>query len=336
MKAVLVTGAGGYIGSVLTRMLLEEGRTVIAVDRFFFGRTLPAHERLRVVAADVRRLDADHLEGVEAVIDLAALSNDPAGELDPELTWQVNHRARVRLARLARAAGVRRYVFPSSCSIYGFQDGLLDETSPPNPLTTYAKANLQAERDILPLTSDRFCVTVLRQATVYGLSTRMRFDLAINGMVRGLYLNGTIPVLRDGTQWRPFVHVRDTSRAMLLMLEVPAERINGQIFNVGADEQNCQILPLARGLAEALGLPFHSEWYGLPDHRSYRVSFRKIRKVLGYQPVYCPADGAREVYEALRSGQVDPHDPRTITVDWYKHLAKRGAFLERLEGWVSA
>jgi nucleoside-diphosphate-sugar epimerase len=164
----------------------------------------------------------------------------------------------------------------------------------------------------------------------------MRFDLAINGMVRGLYLNGTIPVLRDGTQWRPFVHVRDTCRAMLLVLEAPAERVNGQIFNVGADEQNCQILPLARDVAEALSLPFQFEWYGLPDHRSYRVSFRKIREVLGYQPTHSPADGAREVYEALRSGQVDPHDPRTITVGWYKHLAESGAFLERLEGGVPA
>lgn len=332
MTTVLVTGAGGYIGSVLTRMLLEEDRTVIAVDRFFFGSTLPTHERLRVVAADVRHLEASHLEGVDAVIDLAALSNDPAGELDPELTWQVNHRARVRVARLAQSAGVQRYVFPSSCSIYGFQDGLLDETSPPNPLTTYAKANLQAEQDILPLAGEQFCVVVLRQATVYGLSARMRFDLAINGMVRGLYLNGTIPVLRDGTQWRPFVHVRDTCRAMLLMLEAHAERINGQIFNVGADEQNCQILPLARGVAEAVGLPFQFEWYGHPDHRSYRVSFRKIREVLGYQPMHSPADGATEVHEALRSKQVDPHDPRTITVGWYKHLAENGAFLERLAG----
>ncbi|MDQ7839625.1 MAG: SDR family oxidoreductase [bacterium] len=332
MTTVLVTGAGGYIGSVLARMLLEEGRTVIAVDRFLFGPTLPMHERLRIVTEDVRHLEIGHLEGVDAVVDLAALSNDPAGELDPELTWQVNHRARVRVARLARAAGVRRYVFPSSCSIYGFQDGLLDETSPPNPLTTYAKANLQAESDILSFTGDRLCVTVLRQATVYGLSARMRFDLAINGMVRGLYLTGTIPVLQDGTQWRPFVHVRDTCRAMLLALEAPAEHIDGQIFNVGADEQNCQILPLARGVAEALGLPFQFEWYGLPDHRSYRVSFRKIHEVLGYQPTHSPADGATEVHEALRSKQVDPHDPRTITVGWYRHLAERGAFLKRLEG----
>jgi len=323
---VLVTGAGGYIGSVLVPMMLEAGHEVVAVDRFLFGReTLPERaERLSVLEEDVRRLRPEHLEGIEAVVDLAALSNDPSGELDPEKTWEVNHRARVRVARLARQKGVARYVLPSSCSVYGFQDGWLDESSSVNPLTTYAKANLQAERDVLPLASPDFCVVVVRQATVYGYSPRMRFDLAINGMVRGFFRNGRIPILRDGTQWRPFVHVQDTCRAMLLLLEAPQELVNGEIFNVGSDDQNVQIMPLARRVAEAMGVPFEYEWYGLPDHRSYRVSFRKIAERLGYRTTRTVEDGAREVYQALQEGRVDADDPRTITVSWYRHLIEKG------------
>ena len=326
---VLVTGAGGYIGSVLVPMLLEVGHEVVAVDRFLFGREVLPQEAhgLTVVQEDVRRIHTAILEGVDAVVDLAALSNDPAGELDPEKTWEINHRARVRLARMAKERGVRRYLLPSSCSVYGFQDGLLGESSPPNPLTTYAKANLQAEREVLPLADAHFVVVVIRQATVYGYSPRMRFDLAINGMVRGFFRNGKIPILRDGTQWRPFVHVRDTCRAILMLLDAPGHRVNAEVFNVGADDQNVQIMALAQRVANALGVPFSYEWYGLPDHRSYRVSFRKISERLGYRTVHAIEEGAREVYQALRQGRVDADDPRTITVSWYKHLLAQGVEL---------
>jgi nucleoside-diphosphate-sugar epimerase len=327
--SVLVTGAGGYIGSVLVPMLLGVGYRVIAVDRFFFGRETLPDERpdLDVLVQDIRRLEPQVFEGVGAVIDLAALSNDPSGELDPEKTWAINHRGRVRVATLAKAAGVARYILPSTCSVYGFQEGLLDETAAVNPLTTYAQANLQAERDVLPLADASFCAVVLRQATVYGLSARMRFDLAINGMVRGFFKNGKIPILRDGTQWRPFVHVHDTAQAMLRMLEADPRLISGQIFNVGSDDQNVQIMPLAQTVAEAIGVPFAFEWYGDPDHRSYRVSFDKIRRVVQYSPSYGPSDGAREVYDALRASRVDPDDPRTITVRWYRHLIESAAMV---------
>src|SRR5207245_4025500 len=140
-------------------------------------------------------------------------------------------------------------------------------------------------------------------------------------------------LLRDGTQWRPFVHVRDTARAMMLMLEARPERVNAQIFNVGSDDQNCQIMPLAKTVAEAMGIRFDYEWYGLPDHRSYRVSFQKVREAVGFHPACSPSDGAREVYEALRSGAVDPDDPRTITVAWYKHLIETSQPRVLLRGW---
>ena len=223
--------------------------------------------------------------------------------------------------------GVKRYILPSSCSVYGFQDEVVDETSKTNPLTTYAKANLKAEKDILSLADNDFTVVILRQATVYGLSPRMRFDLAINGMVRGFFKNGKIPILRDGTQWRPFVHVRDTSKAMMLALEAPRELVNGEVFNVGSDKQNYQIFDLAKRVAEAIGIPFEYEWYGLPDHRSYRVSFGKIKERLGFEPGYDAERGAVEIWEALKSGEVEPDDPKTITVEWYKNLLKEGVMV---------
>lgn len=333
MTSVMITGAAGYIGSVVTRRLLEVGYEVLAVDRFFFGKdTLPsAHPKLSILQNDIRRLDASSFRGISAVIDLAALSNDPSGELDQTKTWEINHQGRLRVAHLAKTAGVEKYILPSSCSVYGFQEDVLDETSPVNPLTTYARANYQAECDILPMGDERFCVVVLRQATVYGWSPRMRFDLAVNGMVMGFFKSGRVPILRDGTQWRPFIHVKDAAKAMMQMLAAPHDLVSGQVFNVGCDDQNVQILPLAQTIAEAIDVPFDHEWYGSPDHRSYRVSFRKIHDLLDFEPSNSPSDGAREVYLALKEGIVDPDDPKTITVKWYKHLMEMHQFLKDVE-----
>lgn len=326
---VLVTGAGGYIGSVLVPMLIERGYEVVALDRFFFGKDkLPSNNgKLNIFEEDIRFFDPEILKDVDAVIDLAALSNDPSGELDPVKTWSINYLGRFRVATLAKLKGVKKYILPSSCSVYGFQDEVVSENSQTNPLTTYAKANLKAEEDILKLCDSNFCVTVLRQATVYGLSPRMRFDLAINGMVKGFFVKGKIPILRDGNQWRPFVHVRDTSMAMIMVLEAEESKVRGEIFNVGSDEQNYQIFDLAKRVAEAIGIPFEYEWYGFPDHRSYRVSFEKISHVLGFKPKYNAEKGAVEIWEALRSGKVDPEDPKTITVEWYKKLLKEGVMI---------
>ena len=326
---VLVTGAGGYIGSVLVPLLIEKGYSVLALDRFFFGKDKlpPESPQLEVVEEDIRFFEKELLKDIDAVIDLAALSNDPTGELDPVKTWSINYLGRFRVATLSKLMGVKRYILPSSCSVYGFQDEVVDESSPTNPLTTYAKANLKAEKDILNLADESFTVVIMRQATVYGLSPRMRFDLAINGMVKGFFKNGKIPILRDGSQWRPFVHVKDTSLAMIKALEAPAKTVNREIFNVGTKEQNYQIFDLAKRVAKAIGIPFEYEWYGLPDHRSYRVSFTKIKEKLGFEPQHNAEKGAIEIWEALKSGKVDPDDPRTITVEWYKSLLKEGTMI---------
>jgi nucleoside-diphosphate-sugar epimerase len=316
-----VTGAGGYIGTTLVPMLLKQNYKVRALDRYFFGSELLCdHPNLERIREDSRKITARHVEGCDAVIDLVALSNDPAGEEFQQQTYEINHQSRVETAKLARAAGAQRYILPSSCSIYGFQPPELRvaEDAPTNPLTTYAKANEKAERDILPLADKNFTAVVLRQATVYGYSPRVRFDLAINGMTYGAWKTGVLPLMRDGTQWRPMVHVADTAAAQVFMLTAPAEKVNGQIFNIGSDENNYQLGPLAEIVAAEVPRDVKIEWYGDPDHRSYRVSFDKV-EALGWKAKRSAADGVRELCAALEAGRIDK-TTQTITLEWYREL----------------
>jgi nucleoside-diphosphate-sugar epimerase len=320
-KLVIVTGGSGYIGSVLCPLLVEAGYQVRVLDRFFFGNTIPDSEYIEKIKIDSRQIMQSHLSGAYAILDLAALSNDPAGELDPVKTLDINYRARRRLQELASDVGVERYLLASSCSVYGFQDGILDEDSTTNPLTTYAEANLKAEESALQLHAQgtNMAVTLFRQATMYGLSPRMRFDIAINGMTLGMWQNGSIPILRDGTQWRPFIHIRDTSKAFILALEAKREQVAGQRFNVGSNEQNYQIMQLGELVAEGTGKEFNFSWYGDPDYRSYQVNFDKVRNILGFTPDWTPLEGAREIAVALESGHVKA-DIQTKTLAWYTEL----------------
>jgi nucleoside-diphosphate-sugar epimerase len=330
---ILVTGGAGYIGSVMSRLLLEKGYDVTILDRLFFGNDSLKEiiDKIIILKDDIRFFNPKILKRIDAVIDLAALSNDPCGELDPQKTMEINYEGRVRVANLAKKYGIEKYVFASTCSVYGFRDGLLTEESILNPLTTYAKASILAENEILPLADKNFSTTILRQATVYGFSYRMRFDLAINGMVLGYYKNGKIPIMRDGKQWRPFINVNDTSNAFIKVIETEPELVNGQIFNVGSDEQNIQIYDLAKKVAEACNLPFKHQWYGNCDTRSYKVSFRKIKTTLNFKPQVTIKRGAKKVFDALTKGKVNPDDPRMITVKWYKHLLKMQQFIKDTE-----
>ncbi len=330
---VLVTGGGGYIGSLLCASLVEKGYDVVCFDRFFFGKDKikDIEDRVTIVKDDVRFFDPKILDGVDAVFDLAALSNDVSGELDANKTLEINYKGRVRVATLAKAHGVKKYVLASSCSVYGFQDGLVDEKSKTNPLTTYAKANLLAEKETLELSSKDFSVTALRQATVYGYSPRMRFDLAINVMALSLFRDGKIMVTGKGEQWRPFVHVKDTGNAFIKVIEADQELVNGEVFNVGSNNQNYNIFDLAKLVCEANGKEFSYESFGDPDFRSYKAKFDKISNVIGYKTSKTPRDGAQEVYNALKENILDPKDPKTVTVNWYKRLIEMQNNLREVE-----
>lgn len=332
MQTVLVTGAGGYIGSVLVPKLLDRGYEVRALDRFFFGEEkLQPHPNLTIMKDDARRMKPEYLAGVDAVVDLVAISNDPSGELFSEATYQINYEARLNTATLAKKLGVSRYILPSSCSIYGFVgEEIVDETSSTNPLTTYAKANEKAEQGVLPLADSDFTVVVMRQATVFGYSPRMRFDLAINGMTLGAFKNGVIPLMRDGSQWRPMVHVQDTTDAMCLLLEADSRIINRQIYNIGSNRNNYQLGNLAEEVASALPIEVKIDWYGDPDHRSYRVNFDKINAHLNWEARRTAAVGAIEIFEALSSGKITQME-QTMTLSWYKELIKWHQVVKNVE-----
>jgi nucleoside-diphosphate-sugar epimerase len=326
---VFVAGGAGYIGSVLVPLLLEQGHRVTVLDRLYFGDTLGRAERrfgekLRVARGDVRGFDRALLRSVDAVVDLSGISNDPSCELDADLTRSVNVDGAKRLATAAREQGVKRYVYSSSCSVYGHGEGLgLTETSVRHPVSLYARAKAEVEDFLLEMghsSGGQTGVTCLRLATVFGLSSRMRFDLAINVMTKNAYVNRRIVVDGGGRQWRPFVHVRDVARAFELALTSDARSVAGEVFNVGCDENNVQILNLAFRVRDAVPGTEVAHAATDPDLRDYNVSFDKIHGALSFRAERSLDDGIREVLGALREGLVDPDDRRWYTLKQYVFL----------------
>ena len=319
---ILVTGGAGYVGSMLIPSLIEDGHYIKCLDRFFFGDEYLSSKKfegkLELVKDDIRWFDPKILKNIDLVIDLAALSNDPVGELNTEKTFEINHRGRARVSRLCKEIGVPQYILASSASIYGQQKEIVNEESPVNPLTAYSKANRMAELDVLPLNDDNFVVSVLRFSSIYGFSPRMRFDLAVNSLVLDLYNTGKITVYGKNNR-RPFLHIKDAVRAYQLIIVANKKIIAGQIFNVGTDEQNYSIYDLAKETGDAIRHDYILEAQDTPDNRSYVASFAKIRNMLGFEPKYTVKDGAREIHSALLSGELK-YSIKHITLQWYKHI----------------
>ncbi|HEX3175828.1 MAG TPA: SDR family oxidoreductase [Methylomirabilota bacterium] len=305
---IVLTGHEGYIGAVLAPMLTARGHEVVGLDTGFFagcnfGPTPPtAPSRPRDVRDDVSRAD---LAGADAVAHLAALCNDPLGNLDADLTYDINHRATVTLARAAREAGVPRFVFSSSCSLYGVAtgDGMLAEDAAFNPVTAYGASKVYAERDVSRLADASFSPTYLRNATAYGVSPRLRADLVVNNLVGHALLTGEVRVESDGTPWRPLVHVEDIARAFVAVLEAPRELVHDEAFNVGRTEENYQVRDVARMVAEVVpGSRVRYAPGGGPDPRCYRVSCDKLaRTVPGWAPRWTVRAGVEQLYAAYRA-----------------------------------
>jgi len=329
---VFITGCAGYIGSVVTRLLIDRGFEVLCLDALLFGdigiRSLVGEKSFKLVVGDTRTFDPVSVEwsGIEAVVDLAAISQpDPLSKVGLDLFREVNLFGPLRVALIAKKYGVERYVFASTCSVYGYSETVASEDSKPNPLESYAETKHAVERFLLErLHGGGFNVTILRIATVYGYSPKMRFDLVVNAMTLSLYKTGRIRVGRPGTQMRPVVHVKDVAEAFLRVLEAPLDKVSGEVFNVGSNEQNYRIIDLAHEIGRAIGKPYEIEMYGEPDARSYRVDFTKISRVLNFRARYTVADGAREVYRALEEGTIRD-EPYTRVIDWWAHLRSQGA-----------
>lgn len=329
---VLITGSTGYIGTVMMPFMAAAGHDVVGLDTDLFEHCTfgepPA--KFPLIRKDLRDITPADLEGFDAVIHLAGLSNDPLGNLNPDLTYDINHHASVRLAEVAKQVGVSRYLFSSSCSTYGAAgDKILDETAEFNPVTPYARSKVLVEHDVAQLADDNFSPTFLRNATAYGVSPRLRFDLVLNNLVAWAMCTGRVLLKSDGSPWRPFVHIEDISQAFLAVLNSPRERVHNLAVNVGRTDQNYQIRDLAEVVEKTVpGSRVEFAGGAEPDKRNYRVDFGLINKVLpDFQPKWDIPKGAQELYAAYKRVGLRVEDFEGIRykrIDHIKNLLATG------------
>jgi nucleoside-diphosphate-sugar epimerase len=305
---VLITGNQGYLGTVMSEVLTAEGHSITGLDSGYFADCImgPAPTDARTLHKDLRDVTAADLEGFDAVIHLAALSNDPLGYLEPGITHDINHHASVRLANAAKDAGVGRYLYASTCSVYGAAgDGLVTEDADLKPLTPYAESKVRVEADVAAIADSSFSPVFLRNATAFGFSPRLRADIVLNNLVGHAVFTGDVRVLSDGTPWRPLVHARDIAQAFSLCLSAPVETIHCAAFNVGSEDNNVTVAQIAEAVVDAVPdskLLITGETGA--DPRSYRVDFGAIRAALGYQAQWSIADGAVELYRAYTDASI--------------------------------
>ncbi len=328
---ILLTGNEGYIGSILAPMLQSAGHDVIGLDAGLFEEcALTPFKKPPTLRKDIRLVEAGDLAGVEAVIHLAGLANDPLGDLDPPLTYAINHRATIRLAELAKRAGVRRFLYASTCSVYGAAgDRLIDEETRPDPITPYARSKMLAEADLQALADDRFCPVFLRAATAYGVSPYLRFDLAVNNLVAWAHTTNQVFLKSDGLSWRPLVHVRDIAHAYMVLLRASSDLVHAQAFNVGQTTENYRIRQVAEIVRDTVsGTELVSAADASPDKRSYRVNCDKIHRTLpGFRPEWTAEKGVAEVYRVIRERDLRAEDfegPRYNRIAHVRRLLDQG------------
>jgi nucleoside-diphosphate-sugar epimerase len=324
---VLLTGHKGYIGALAGPLLLAAGHTAIGLDTDLFAGCDFGEppEEIPEIRKDIRDLTEADLDGFDAVVHLAALSNDPLGDLDADLTYDINHRASVRLAELAKHAGVQRFIFSSSCSTYGAAgDAIHDETAPLRPITAYAKSKVMVEQDLARLVDDRFSATYLRNATAYGASPRLRLDVVLNDLVASAYCTGKVYIKSDGTPWRPIVHIRDIIAAILCVLEAPRDKIHNETFNIGQTVENYRIRELADIVAEVVpGCQIEYAPNGGPDKRCYRINCDRVRRSLpNFQPQWNARKGAQELYDACRAAGLRAEEIEAGRYTRVRHIKK--------------
>ncbi|MDY6919083.1 MAG: SDR family oxidoreductase [Pseudomonadota bacterium] len=329
---VLVTGHKGFIGTVMVPMLLKEGFEVTGLDSDLYRYCTYGDGMVEVpsIDKDVRDVTKDDLKGFDAIVHLAALSNDPLGNINADLTYDINYKASVRIAEMAKEVGVRRFLFASSCSMYGKAgDDVLDETADFNPVTPYAKSKVYVERDVSPMADDNFSPVFLRNATAYGASPRMRFDLVINNLVAWAYTTGTILLKSDGTPWRPLVHIEDISQAVICALKAEREVIHNLAVNVGSNSENYQMIDLARFVKEVVpNCEIEIAEGAGPDTRCYRVNFDKIHRVFpDFKTQWTAKMGVEQCYESYKKFGLNRDDYEGIKymrIAHIKHLIEEG------------
>ncbi len=310
---ILLTGIDGYIGTILGQELIKAGHSVVGLDTGYYADArlydIPNFKQPGIIKKDIRNVTKEDLEGFDAIVHLAELSNDPVGENDPEVTYQINHIGTKNLATLAKQAGVKRFIYFSSCSIYGASDNIVDEKSPTNPLTTYAKSKILNEQFLQSIADDTFSPLIFRNATVYGASPRLRFDLVVNNLSGLAFTTKEIKMDSDGTPWRPFIHVLDVCQAVLIALKTPTERIHSQIINVGDTNSNYQIKDIAETIKKTFpGCTVSLNKDGV-DKRNYRVNFDKIKTVLPrFSCKYDIAKGVQELLDIFTKANLSKED----------------------------